>query len=622
MKTTNRTGRGRVERRVGLALAASAIGAAALSGCHDDGPSSAAPAAGKPAATALACDASMKTRFAPDANTRVIAVKAFKAGDPLILDPALASAATPVAGSDLCLVKLNVGPGNAGPAGAPSTSAGIGMEIWLPAPSKWNHRIHNIGGGGWQGGAYGDPSQIASAGGIPPSAPAIAATEGAAVGTTDTGHAAMDGSFAMNPDGTIDTVLWADFAQRSLHELALKTKALVAAYYQAPQKYAYWDGCSTGGRQGYNEAQNNPADYDGYLNGAPAFNWSKFITGELYPQVVARNDLGGTTLSEAQQTLLSGAAVSACDSVGGQHLGYLTDPGRCTYDPTQDAGVLCAGVRIGAVTGTNTTAACVDAAQATAMNKVWYGITRDGSVPAPAADTGTASSLAGKQLWFGMMRGTETGALAGSTPFSISTDMVALELQDPTYAGANFINASGNGANKWQSLAYADLARAYDQGISLQASFGNINTDDPDLSGLVRAGAKVLHYHGLADQLITPSGSINYYERVASRMGGVAAVQQFDRLFLVPGMGHCSGYGGVPGTAGPVQSAGTVPLPAADRQDLYANLVDWVENGKAPTSIHLSSADGSASQPICMYPTKATYTGTGSIRDAANYSCQ
>ncbi|WP_186196763.1 tannase/feruloyl esterase family alpha/beta hydrolase, partial [Burkholderia gladioli] len=143
--------------------------------------------------------------------------------------------------------------------------------------------------------------------------------------------------------------------------------------------------------------------------GAPAFNWSKFITGELYPQVVARNDLGGTTLSEAQQTLLSGAAVSACDSVGGQHLGYLTDPGRCTYDPTQDAGVLCAGVRIGAVTGTNTTAACVDAAQATAMNKVWYGITRDGSVPAPAADTGTASSLAGKQLWFGMMRGTETG---------------------------------------------------------------------------------------------------------------------------------------------------------------------------------------------------------------------
>ncbi|WP_341772472.1 tannase/feruloyl esterase family alpha/beta hydrolase [Burkholderia gladioli] len=58
------------------------------------------------------------------------------------------------------------------------------------------------------------------------------------------------------------------------------------------------------------------------------------------------------------------------------------------------------------------------------------------------------------------------------------------------------------------------------------------------------------------------------------------------------------------------------------RQDLYANLVDWVENDKAPTSIQLSSADGSASQPICMYPTKATYKGTGSIRDAANDSCQ
>ncbi|MBY4868160.1 tannase/feruloyl esterase family alpha/beta hydrolase [Burkholderia sp. Bp9017] len=601
-----------------LALAAAAAGTLVLSGCNDN---EVQDAGGDTAATGLNCDATMKTRFVPDANTTVIAVKSFKAGDPLVLDASAATASTPVAGNDLCLVKLNVGPGHAGPAGAPSTSAGIGMEIWLPAPSNWNRRIHNIGGGGWQGGAYDDPTQIASAGGVP-SAATIAASEGAVVGTTDTGHAVQDGSFAMNPDGTIDTTLWNDFAQRSLHELALKTKALAAAYYAAPQKYAYWDGCSTGGRQGYNEVQNNPSDYDGYLNGAPAFNWSKFITGELYPQIVAQSDLGGVTLTDAQQALLSGAAVSACDSVGGQHLGYLMDPAQCRYDPTQDATVLCSGVTIGAVTGTNATAACVTAAQATAMNKTWYGMTRDGSVPSPAADTGTATSLAANQLWFGLMRGTGTGALAGASPFSISTDLVALELQDPTIAGTNFRNATGNGANKWRGLGYAGLANAYDQGLSLQPSFGNINTDNPDLSGLVRAGAKVLHYHGLADPLITPSGSINYYERVAARMGGIPAVQQVDRLFLVPGMGHCSGYGGVNGTAGPAQTANTVPLPHADRQDLYARLVDWVENGNAPTRIDLTSADGSASQPVCMYPTKATYNGSGSIKDAANYACK
>lgn len=602
----------------GMAVAASVAGMLMVSGCNDN---EVQDAGGGTADAALTCDQTMKARFAPDANTTVIAVKSFKAGDPLVLDASAVTSATPVAGNSLCLVKLNVGPGHAGPSGAPSTSAGIGMEIWLPAPSNWNRRIHNLGGGGWQGGAYGDPTKIASASATP-SAATIAASEGAVVGTTDTGHAIQNGSFAMNPDGTINTTLWNDFAQRSLHELALKTKALVAAYYATPQKYAYWDGCSTGGRQGYNEAQNNPSDYDGYLNGAPAFNWSKFITGELYPQVVAQVDLGGVTLTDAQQSLLSGAAVSACDTVGGQHLGYLMDPAQCRYDPTQDANVLCSGVKIGAVTGTNATAACVTAAQATAMNKTWYGMTRDGSVPNPALDTGTATSLASNQMWFGLMRGTGTGALAGATPFSISTDLVALELQDPTIAGAGFTNATGNGANKWKDLGYAGLANAYDQGIALQSSFGNINTDNPDLSGLVKHGAKVLHYHGLADPLITPSGSIHYYERVASRMGGIPAVQQFDRLFLVPGMGHCSGYGGVNGTAGPAQTANTVPLPHADRQDLYAQLVNWVENGNAPASIKLTSADGSASQPVCMYPTKATYNGSGSIRDAANYSCK
>ena len=143
---------------------------------------------------------------------------------------------------------------------------------------------------------------------------ATAGIEGSVVGSTDTGHPGgnlptLNASFAMNADGTINSTLWQDFAERSLHELALKTKALTAAYYLKAQKYAYWDGCSTGGRQGYKEIQNHPDDYNGYLVGAPAFNWSKFITTELYPQIVLQRDLGGVNLTAGQQSQVNAKAV-------------------------------------------------------------------------------------------------------------------------------------------------------------------------------------------------------------------------------------------------------------------------------------------------------------------------
>ncbi len=133
-----------------------------------------------------------------------------------------------------------------------------------------------------------------------------------------------------------------------------------------------------------------------------------------------------------------------------------------------------------------------------------------------------------------------------------------------------------------------------------------------------------MHYHGLADPLITPLGSIHYYEAMASAMGGVAAAQEFDRLYLIPGMGHCSGSGTVPGTRA---SAATVPLPG-DTQ-LFAKLVDWVENGNAPDAIVLQSGDplAPASQPICVYPQLARYTGPSpapltTVTNAVNYVCQ
>ncbi|HEX3766189.1 MAG TPA: tannase/feruloyl esterase family alpha/beta hydrolase [Kofleriaceae bacterium] len=565
-------------------------------------------------AAALRCDESMKAAFKPDDSTTVLLVHAFHQGDPIALG-ATTGTAPPTAAADLCLVKLNVGPGHPGPAGARSTSAGIGIEVWLPASQSWNKRIHNLGGGGWAGGTQGSTTQIGNpAGGV------TAGAEGSVVGTTDTGHSVGDGSFAMNPDGSIDTTLWEDFAERSLHELAVKTRALAAAYYLAPATRAYWDGCSTGGRQGYKEAQNNPADYDGYLAGAPAFNWTKFITNELYSQIVVQRDLGGVALTTAQHNLVSGSAVSACDMVGGQHIGYLLDPQSCHYDPTKDVNVLCAGIAGNGVTGASADPGCVNLAQAQAFNKIWYGQTADGAAPDPATDNASTATLASGQLWWGLMRGSTLLGLAGARPFSIASDMVALEMQNPGLATPSFLNATGNGTDAWKALGYADLATAYARGISLQSSFGNINTDDPDLTRLQGSGAKVLSYHGLADVLIAPQGSINYFTRVADAAGGVAATQAFDRLFLIPGMGHCAGIGSATGVAGPANTANSMPLPVSGQ--LFAALVDWVENGKAPSSVVLSSADGSVSRPICMYPNRAVYSGTGSVTAAASYACQ
>jgi feruloyl esterase len=197
--------------------------------------------------------------------------------------------------------------------------------------------------------------------------------------------------------------------------------------------------------------------------------------------------------------------------------------------------------------------------------------------------------------------------------------MVALELQDPTFSTPFFVNATANGANRWRDMTYADLASAYVQGDALQASFGHINTDNPDLTKVRDKGAKIVHFHGGGDQLITQSGSVNYYTRMANVAGGFAEAQQFNRMFLVPGLGHCGGVGSVSGSAGPAASVNTVPLPAPNQ--FFDALVNWVENSTAPDRVVLQSADASVSMPVCPFPKKATYVGSGSVTSEVNYTC-
>jgi feruloyl esterase len=564
-----------------------------------------------------ACDDSLKSLFHPDAETRVVAVKAFHKGDSLVGGQRPPPPFSPVgwpapqlqATSDLCLVKLMVGPGNPGPAGAPSTSEGIGIEIWLPSAANWNHRMHVLGGGGWQGGFAGAPDTIADFW-----AAGIASVEGAVSSTTDTGHTAPSGAVMMKPDGSINQALWADFASRAIHVQAVETKALAKLYYGEAPKYAYWEGGSTGGRQGLNLAQNHPDDFDGIIALYPAVHWTRFITGELYPQIVTQRDLGGHGLTVTQLNLASNAAIAACDQVGGQHLGYIPDPSVCAYDPVADATVLCA-----ADGGTNQTPDCLSKARALAVDKIWYGMTRDGSVPSPSIDNGwkAASGVRfpdGLQTSFGLARGSTLAALANPDfPFSIGADVVALELESPAIGSPDFHNATGAGQSGWKALSYADMARAYDRGVALQPAFGGINTENPDLSAFKRHGGKLLTWHGLADQLIPPQGTIEYYNSVADRMGGLAQVQSFYRLYLAPGLGH----GSPNGTSNP-----TAAPPVFSTGQMYGLITAWVEQGRAPEDVVLTStADGHAkSRPVCVYPKKARYLG-GDANIAASYAC-
>lgn len=613
----------RVAVRVALALMAGGT-AVALVGCgstNDDNASAQAPQAPQQAAqSTLVCDDSMKAAFAPDTNTKVTLVKSFKKGDPLLLT-GTASSTTPTASNDVCVVKLNVGPGNPGPASAPSTQPGIGIEVWLPAPTNWNNRVHLKGGGGWTGTAESVTTTLvgtaSSSSGLPST---TAMVEGAVSASTDTGHfgsaPGRDASWAMNPDGTINTTLWKDFSERGIHEMAVKTKALAKAYYGKDVKYSYFNGFSTGGRQAHKEAQANPADFDGILAGAPAFNWTRFITAELYPQIVYQRDLAGTNLTPAQLGLVSNAAIDACGTVGGVKLGYIPDPSQCTYDPRKDANVLCNGQAGVGVTGTNTTASCVNLTQATAMNKIWYGQTADGSVPDPAADNGWSMTPSGSQRWYGLTRGTDINlSLGGATQFPIASEMVALELQNPLLASTLFKNATGNGIDAWKALSYAELSNAFDRGVALQPQFADINTDNPDLSAFKARNGKMIMYHGLADDKIFPQGTINYYNRVAAQMGGIPSLQSFYRFYLVPAMGH--GF-----TNGTSNTSANPPLPTNDQ--LYKALTDWVENGSAPGTITANAAatanSTAKSRPLCLYPLKAAYTN-GDPNQAASYTC-
>lgn len=592
-----------------------------VAGCA--GGSQSVPSDGAALGPITGCNDSIVTGFRPDSLTSVTLVRLFRRGEPLALGgeaslpkggPASPlPSPPPIAARDVCMVKMVVGPGHPGPADAPSTSVGIGIEVWLPMPQDWNKRVHLLGGGGCSREAANvirlDIAAGTRASTVGQSPAGIATGEGAVSGMTDLGHVVNDCAFAMNPDGSVNTFGWKDFSYRAIRELILKTKALARAFYGVEPSYTYWDGFSTGGRQALKIAQEFPEEVDGTLAGAPAINWNRFSIAGAYAQLLYQHELGGAPLTEKQRRLMNHAAINACDTVGGVRLGYILDISTCTYDPTKDPNVICV-----ADGGANTTASCVSKEQAAVQNRIWYGQTADGSAPEPALDNGWSSRLDSNHRWWGVTRGAADGN-AGVEPFGVMTDYLALVLEDARVAGPSFVNSTGRGESGYRNLTYVELANAVDRGEAMQAQFADINTNNPDLARLRASGTRVLHYHGIADGLVPPQGSIDFYNRAADRMGGFEAMQDYYRLYLIPAMGHALSNGTFNRSASP-------PMPT--HAQLYEALTAWVERGVAPGRIDIHAAATrearGMSQPICPYPQRAVYQ-SGSPYVASSYIC-
>ncbi|OJK03994.1 hypothetical protein ASPACDRAFT_1863646 [Aspergillus aculeatus ATCC 16872] len=442
----------------------------------------------------------------------------------------------------------------------PGKNDAIHTTVWLPL-SSWNGRLQGSGGGGYA--MRHDDSVLAEAVGL-----------NYTVVATDGGHGLVSqnsAAWSLDASDQVNMALLDDFAYVALNDAAVIGKQISHSFYGYGPNRSYWNGCSTGGRQGLMLAQRYPTAYNGIMAAAPAINWPTFLVAEYWPQFVM-NQLPSpppTCVTDA----ITAAAITACDALDGVTDGVISAPDLCTFDP------LTLVNRTIACNGTSVT---VTQPAALAVSLIWTGM----------------RSSNGTFQWYGLERGAPlsmgSSSLAATTctspanctgsPFAISSDWIRrFVLQDPAF--------------DLSTLDHADL-----DGILARSIAGYnaiIGTDDPDLSAFRSAGGKLLTWHGLADPLIFPKGTEHYYRQVQARD---PAVRDFYRFFPAPGVHHCSG--------------GEGPVPV----DPLAQVVAWVEGGVAPATLHAQAADG-RTRSLCPWPLVSMYKG-GDVREAGSYACE
>ena len=437
----------------------------------------------------------------------------------------------------------------------PSADSDIRIEVWMPE-SGWNERFNGTGNGGF-------------AGNIRYEALAEGLRRGYAVANTDMGMSTPPGAtasiFINRPER------WIDWGSRATHEMTLIAKQIVRAYYGRDAKRSYFTGCSTGGQQALMESQRYPDDYDGIVGGAAANNRTGVHVSILWNFAVNERT-PASYLPEAARSLLSQEVMKACDALDGVKDGVITDPTQCNFDP---ASLQCHA------TGQEN---CLTAAQVRTAKELY---------------AGPVNPRTGESLYPGLPRGSEFGwGGLDRTPGPAAIPPFAPIFQ--WVFGPDW---------DWRHFDFDHQDKVFTEKLA-----GMVNATSPNIDTFRAHGHKLIIYHGWSDWLVAPGESINYYHAVVARAKAdhatVQAIDQSVRLFMVPGMSHCSGG------------------PGATHFDALGAVVEWVEHGVAPDEIIASTlppgeSSGAANteRPLCPYPQIARYQGSGSTKDASSFVC-
>jgi len=441
-----------------------------------------------------------------------------------------------------------------------SPEQNINIRVGLPLNSydggtggiqgAWNGRTQGVGGGG-------------CAGNLIVTAPVNAGYVGSG---TDTGHTGGDCEPGVNLDGTYNLQFIEDFIRDAIKQQVLLSKSIARTYYEMAPAYNYWNGCSTGGRQGYLLAQELGKELDGILANAPAIYWTRFQTAQMWGQILMK-DILGAPISSAKLNQTTTSAVQACDAADGVTDGVIDDPRTCHFSATVN---IC-----GAPTAPGVD--CLTALEAEVIDRIWDG----------------PRNTEGQRVWFGLDRGTNLAALNGTNPFSLGVTQFHWNEHDRNF--------------DWRTVSIDEYPQVAEDG---SRNIADVTDTFGDLHVFRRHGGKLLTFVGGNDQLIMPRGVINYYRQMASRFGRGAGkgpdfenLQSFYRLFRAPGVAHCGG--------------GSGPQP----QNLFGALVEWVEDGVAPDQILAQTTSGAVKRPLCPYPQTAIYNGIGDPNDAASFDC-
>jgi feruloyl esterase len=479
-----------------------------------------------------------------------------------------------------------------GPTAAPAhcdvrgaISDNIKFALFLPV--EWNGRFQMVGNGG-------------KAGSISIGDMRAALRLGYASSSTDTGHDASlpdEGGARFGNDALFGKEREIDFGWRAIHLTARTSKNIIEEHYAKRARYSYWNGCSTGGRQGLMEAQRFPEDFDGYIIGAPVYDYTgQQMTAPaylrpLYTRIPPATPADGPVLSPAKRNLIGTAVYARCDAYDGLVDGQLRNPLKCDFDPAVHVPAC------GATPGPD----CLTAAELAAAKEIYAG--KEPFVP--GVPFGSESIPGGWSSW--ILPNSPTG-----TPLlhSVIADAFEWLMFTPDRPGFNYLQTWDWAVEPFQM----DLAeRIY-------------NATDPDLRDVKRRKSKILMYHGWHDPGANPVRSIRYRDAVVDFMGkvdddddddgdrkrdkrrakGDRITDSFLKLYLVPGMAHCGGGVG------------------HSSVDWLTPLVDWVERRVEPHAIVGSRtvAGVTSTRPHCPYPQEAVHDGVGNPNDAASFSCQ